>query len=42
MRNETKPPRSPKAPPPPNRPSHERVIEDLDKWANSSGLQPPK
>jgi hypothetical protein len=42
MRNEIKLPRSPKTPPPPNRPSHERVIENLDKWANSPGLQPPK
>lgn len=23
------------------RPSHRRVIEDLDRWANSPGLQPP-
>lgn len=28
-------------PPPPRRPSHARVIEDLDRWANSPGLQPP-
>jgi hypothetical protein len=41
MRNEPKLPRSPK-PQPPNRPSHERVIENLDKWANSPGLQPPQ
>ena len=27
---------------PPRRPSHERVVENLDKWANSSGLEPPK
>jgi hypothetical protein len=26
----------------PNRPSHERVLDNLDKWANSPGLQPPK
>ena len=26
----------------PRRPSHERVAEDIDKWANSPGLQPPK
>jgi hypothetical protein len=31
----------PKAPKP-RRPSHERVIENLDRWANSPGLQPPK
>jgi hypothetical protein len=28
--------------PPPRRPSHARVIENLDLWANSPGLQPPK
>ncbi|WP_375785612.1 hypothetical protein ACE10Z_40150 [Bradyrhizobium sp. Pha-3] len=27
--------------PPSLRPSHRRVIEDLDRWANSPGLQPP-
>jgi hypothetical protein len=49
MKQDIKLPRSPKEPPPPNRPSqehvipsHERVIEYLDKWANSPGLQPPK
>ncbi|QPF84570.1 hypothetical protein IC762_34065 [Bradyrhizobium genosp. L] len=26
---------------PPQRPSHERIIEELDRWANSPGLQPP-
>ena len=30
----------PKAPMP-RRPSHQKVIENLDRWANSSGLQPP-
>ncbi|MGF6429319.1 MULTISPECIES: hypothetical protein [Bradyrhizobium] len=25
----------------PLRPSHRRVIEELDRWANSPGLQPP-
>jgi len=30
----------PKAPKP-RRPSHEKVIENIDRWANSSGLQPP-
>jgi hypothetical protein len=28
--------------PKPRRPSHARVIEQLDGWANSPGLQPPK
>ena len=26
----------------PRRPSHEKVVEEIDKWANSPGLQPPK
>jgi hypothetical protein len=26
---------------PPLRPSHERIIKELDRWANSPGLQPP-
>ena len=30
-------PKAPKA----RRPSHETVIENLDRWANSPGLQPP-
>jgi hypothetical protein len=30
----------PKAPKP-RRPSHQKVIEQLDRWANSSGLRPP-
>ena len=30
----------PKAPPQ-RRPSYDRVIENLDKWINSSGLQKP-
>jgi len=30
-------PKAPKA----RRPSHEMVIENLDRWANSPGLQPP-
>jgi hypothetical protein len=29
-------------PQPPLRPSHADVIENLDRWANSAGLQPPK
>jgi hypothetical protein len=28
--------------PRPLRPSHADVIENLDRWANSRGLQPPK
>ena len=27
---------------PPKRQSYERVIENLDRWAMSPGLQPPK
>ena len=27
--------------PPPQRPSHADVIEHLERWANSPGLQPP-
>ena len=27
--------------PPPKRPSHAKVIENLDRWANSPELQPP-
>jgi hypothetical protein len=45
MTDEVKLPRKlseePKAPKP-HRPSHARVIEQLDRWANSPGLQPPK
>ncbi|WJR78352.1 hypothetical protein [Bradyrhizobium sp. NP1] len=29
-------------PPAPRRPSHQKVIENIDLWANSPGLQPPK
>lgn len=29
-------------PQPPLRPSHADVIENLERWANSAGLQPPK
>ena len=28
-------------PPTPRRPSHEKVIDQLDRWANSPALQPP-
>ena len=27
--------------PRPRRPSHEKVIDQIERWANSSGLQPP-
>ena len=26
----------------PRRPSHADIIENLERWANSPGLQPPK
>jgi hypothetical protein len=26
----------------PKRPSYEKMVEDIDKWTNSSGLQRPK
>jgi hypothetical protein len=28
--------------PAPRRPSHQKVIEQLERWANSPGLQPPR
>ncbi|MFK4509380.1 hypothetical protein LPJ38_15810 [Bradyrhizobium daqingense] len=28
--------------PKPVRPSHQKVIEDIERWANSPGLQPPR
>ena len=28
--------------PEPLRPSHQKIIENLDRWANSRELQPPK
>jgi hypothetical protein len=28
--------------PKPVRPSHQRVIEQVERWANSAGLQPPR
>ncbi len=31
----------PKGRPLPRRPSHERVLENIEKWANSGGLQRP-
>ena len=36
------PPPPPKDPKAPVRPSHEKVVENVDKWANSPGLQRPK
>jgi hypothetical protein len=42
MDKQTKPPPSPKESQPPARPSQDRVLENLDRWANSPGLQPPK
>jgi hypothetical protein len=27
---------------PPLRPSHADIFENLERWANSTGLQPPK
>jgi hypothetical protein len=36
------PPRPSKALPLPQRPSFEKVIENIERWANSSGLQKPK
>ncbi len=42
MSKEIKQPRGQKDQKSPNRPSHEKVIENLDRWANSPGLQPPK
>jgi hypothetical protein len=41
MIKEIRQPRTPREQKPPNRPSHEKVIENLDRWANSPGLQPP-
>jgi hypothetical protein len=35
-------PRTAKDQKPTTRPSQEKVVENLDKWANSPGLQPPK
>ncbi|HEY3794360.1 MAG TPA: hypothetical protein VGM09_21255 [Bradyrhizobium sp.] len=43
MDKQTKLPASPKeSQPPTKRPSQDRVLENLDRWANSPGLQPPK
>ena len=27
---------------PPRRPSHRKVIEDIERWANSPALRPPE
>jgi len=29
-------------PPKPLRPSHQKIIENVERWANSRELQPPK
>jgi hypothetical protein len=29
-------------PPKPHRASHQQVIDNLERWANSPGLQPPR
>jgi hypothetical protein len=42
MDKESQLPRKPKEPQPAMRPSHEKVAENIEKWANSPGLQPPK
>ncbi len=34
-------PKPVKLPDPPPRPSLQQVIENIDQWVNSSGLQPP-
>lgn len=38
----TEVPRRPMQPSLPKRPSFEKVAENIDKWANSGGLQKPK
>jgi len=42
MDKEIRLPKLPKDAKPSKRPSYEKVIENLDKWAMSPGLQPPK
>jgi hypothetical protein len=42
MDKESQLPRKPRDPKPPVRPSHEKVAENIEKWVNSPGLQPPK
>jgi len=34
-------PAQPKERPPPRRPSYQHVVENIEKWANSCGLQKP-
>jgi hypothetical protein len=33
--------KQPGGPPLPRRPSYEKLLENIEKWANSSGLQKP-
>jgi hypothetical protein len=42
MDTQTKLPQNPQAQKLPSRPSHQRAFEDMEKWATSPGLQPPK
>lgn len=42
MDKQIKQPRSPNDRKPPTRPSYEKVLENLDRWANSPGLQAPR
>ncbi len=35
-------PQKPKEPPLARSSSYERVVQDIEKWANSTGLQKPK
>jgi hypothetical protein len=42
MDQENKPPQNPQAQKPPRPPGHERAFENMEKWATSPGLQPPK
>jgi hypothetical protein len=37
----TEAPRRAMQPSLPSRPSYDKVVEDIDKWTNSSGLQRP-
>ena len=42
MDKENKRPQDPQAQKPPKPPSDERAFENIEKWATSPGLQPPK
>jgi hypothetical protein len=42
MERENKLPQNPQAQKPPKRPSPDRAFENVEKWATSPGLQPPK